>query len=57
MRSKKLEDENFEKMEVNGEEIWKKYGIWKSKSEEWSRESCRYGDVKNVRERRLKSEK
>ena len=31
-----LENVKFKKREVNGEEIWKKNGIWKNESEKWS---------------------
>ena len=31
-----LENVKFKKRESNGEEIRKKNGIWKNKSEEWS---------------------
>jgi len=31
-----LENVKFKKREVNGEEIRKKNGIWKNKSEKWS---------------------
>jgi len=41
-----LENIKFEKREVNGEEISKKNGIWKYKSEKWSRDSCGNEDGK-----------
>ena len=57
MSRKMLENEKFEKREVNGEEMWKQNGNWKSKSEKWSCERCGYGGWKNGRERRLENEK
>ena len=33
-----LENVKFKKREVNGEEIRKKNGIWKNKSEKWSQQ-------------------
>ena len=41
-----LQNIKFEKREVNGEEISKKNGIWKYKSEKWSRDSCGNEDGK-----------
>ena len=50
-----LDNEKFEKREVNGEKIWKKKMEIRRVNVKKG-ESCGYGDVKNGRERGLENE-